>query len=129
MKVKVLLLALAVPVLMMAASAISFAGGSYENPAPGAFQTPDLQGPPGGHPWVALNSYEIGLRGKGDYCKVETIKAESSEQALSIAKDSCPTCRVEDLTGREVAAPSPWDTVPMTEAFCSPDLYTNPASQ
>ena len=128
MKVKVLLFALAISAFVMVPYGFSYAGGSYENPAPGTFRSPDLQGS-GISP---MSDYSIGFRDSSGKtpCKVEDVRAQNSEQALALAQAECPTCQVRDLTGEQVTAEAPWDTTtPMSVAFCQMDLPTNPACQ
>lgn len=125
---KVLLFALAVSAFVIVPYGISYAGGSYENPAPGTFRSPDLQGS-GINP---MYDYSIGFRDSSGKtpCKVEDVRAENLEQALALAQANCPTCQVRDLTGKQVTEGAPWNTtVPMSVAFCQMDLPTNPASQ
>jgi hypothetical protein len=127
MKMKVLLLVLAVSAFVMVPYGISYAE-SFENPAPGTFHTAAIQGT-GASP---MNNYGIGLRdssGKAP-CKVETVRAQNAAQALALAKAGCSTCQARDLTGKRVTAGAPWNTeVPMSLAFCQMDIPANPAHQ
>jgi hypothetical protein len=129
MKMKALLLALAVSAFVMIPYGTSYAGENYENPDPGTFRTAAIQGPPG---IGAMSNYMIGFldsSGKTP-CRVESIRAENPEQALELAKAGCSTCQVRDLTGKRVAAGAPWNTVvPMSQAFCRMDIPANPAQQ
>lgn len=125
MRTRLFLLALAVSAFVMLPLAVSYGGGSYENPAPGTFKSPELQGP---MMQSEMRDFLIGLRGN-NYCTVETIKAESPDVALSIAHNECPTCQVLDISGQKVAAGevSGNTAPPITQAFCQIYLYTNPA--
>ena len=114
-------------ILLLAASAFmlmpfaAYGGGAYENPAPGTFKTPALQGTmPEMHSGV-LHRYQIGFRDKADNsCRVEAIRARSSNNALEMAQNECPTCEVENLTGRETTTRTPpFYTIPLSVAFCN----------
>ncbi len=111
---------------LMVPYGFSYAGVSYENPAPGTVRSPNLQGS-----GIPMSDYSIGFRDSSGKtpCKVEDVRAQNSEQALALAQAECPTCQVRDLTGEQVTAEAPWDTTPMSVAFCQMDLPTNPAGQ
>ncbi len=118
-------LLLVVSALVMMPLMVAYGSGVYENPAPGTFQTPALQGTPERLPSSGLSRYQIGFRDSSDNsCRVEAIKAESSAQALRIAQNECPTCSVQDLNGKEVTtAKAPFYTVPLSVAFCDRPTY------
>ncbi len=99
----------------------AYGGGACENPATGTFKTPVIQGAmPEMHSSSVLHRYQIGFRDKADNsCRVEAIKARSSVEALEMAQNKCPTCKVEDLTGRETTTRTPpFYTIPLSVGFC-----------
>ncbi len=117
-----LLLLLAVSAFMLMPLIAAYGGGAYENPAPGIFKTPALQGTmPMSRPSAGLHRYQIGFRDTADNsCRVEAIKAKSPAMALEMAQNECPACKVEDLTGKETTTRTPpFYTVPLSVAFCS----------
>ncbi len=117
---KRLLLLLAVSVFTLMPVAAVYGGGAYENPAPGTFETPALQGTMEMRSSSVLHRYQIGFRDAADNsCRVKAIKAKNSARALEMAQNECPTCKVENLTGKETTTRTPpFYTIPMSVAFC-----------
>ncbi|MGA2191981.1 MAG: hypothetical protein ABSG42_01220 [Nitrospirota bacterium] len=103
------------------------AGGQYENPMPGMFQSPALGGSslgPVGEDMYDRNDlgdikdYTIGFRGPDNSCMVKDIPARSEGEALDFASSMCPDCQLQDITGYDYGK-TPWEITPKKDAYCA----------
>jgi hypothetical protein len=65
--------------------------------------------------------YVFGFKGTENSCMVQKFTASSSDEALKMARNYCPTCSaIQDITSQRTRGEAPWeDMVPEAQVFCS----------
>lgn len=69
----------------------------------------------------AIHEYTFGLSGP-NFCMTKTIQAQSENEAMDLARQSCEKCRIVNLTGEMTFGEAPWEIEPKADTFCQLEL-------